>query len=81
MRVSIGALGLGQTQPETSKSYFQQFWDEFMNPFGTDTAVLAQQTQPISQNLSQAASNVTGLAVIIGVGAVVILGAVLLARK
>jgi hypothetical protein len=80
MRVAMGALGIGDTTPETSKNIFLQFWDEFTNPFGTDAAVLAQQTQPIGQNISQAASNVKGLAVIIGVGALV-LGAVVLAKK
>lgn len=82
MRIAMGALG--QTSPtvlETSLPWYQQFWDELINPIGTNATVLAQQTAPVAANLGTAASNLSGVGLIIGVGVLVLVVGVIMVKR
>jgi hypothetical protein len=74
-------IGLGQSPTETSLPWYQQFWDELVNPIGTDTAVLAQQTAPVAANLGTAATNLSGVGLIVGVGALALVLVFAMAKR
>lgn len=64
MRIAMGALGQSSTSTttplETSLPWYQQFWDEFINPVN-DFTVLNQQTGQLAGQINQTTANVSSI--------------------